>query len=149
MKRTIRATWFLMGLFGLWQVANATSDNGTLTVGVGSTRICGSVPIPWAYGFDSGSFGSYSPTGLTGGDVVAGVLDTASGYCGGVFSEVVITGFSSNPGTTWLSSVTCNGVTNNDSNASFSYGGGVAIWSWSQLFGLKGKSNVSCTIDHS
>jgi hypothetical protein len=62
-----------------------------------------------------------------------------------------VSGFSSNPGQSWLSSVTCNGVTNSGSTAGFSYSSGVATWEWVRLFGLFSEIglSVSCTIVHS
>jgi hypothetical protein len=133
------------------QVANATSsDAGTLTVGVISGGSCTAGPL-----VDSGyvsvfSKGSYSPTGLTGGKTVALLIDYA--VCS-TMSELDVAGFSANPGTTWLTSVTCNGVKNNASAGNFIYipAAGEAIWQWPQTFGflaLGSGSTVSCTIVH-
>lgn len=131
--------------------AFASSDTGTLTVGTGITGvICRPFTV---YGYISlrttGNFGSYSPTGLTGGKTVANVSETAQGSCSGI-SALTVTGFSSNPGSTWLSSITCNGIQKLGSAASFSYSGGDASWQWGGGFGLinKAGSNVSCTVDH-
>src|SRR5579859_2510165 len=77
----------------------AASDNGTLTVG----RIpfsCGSpVQVGTLAGYFNGVTGSYSPTGLTGGETVSSVFDlnTPNISCQGI-SQVHISGFSSNPG---------------------------------------------------
>jgi hypothetical protein len=134
------------------QPAIASSDTGTLLVGHG-TFPC--LPIPPGgsspvYGYDA-SFGSYSPTGLTGGKTVVLIWDFHVGNCGVNHSNLEINGFSSDPGSSWLTSITCNGVSNPQSSASgYSYSGGAAIWAWSQFFGLSSKvgSNVSCTIVH-
>ena len=67
-------------------------------------------------------------------------------------ASLEISGFSVDPGQDWLTSIDCNGVTNNGSSATFfSYSGGKAVWQWRTLFGLEAKngSNVSCTITHS
>lgn len=132
-----------------------SSDSGTLTVGANIVLGC-SPPITGnvIYGFldtrSSGNFGSYSPTGLTGGKTVGVVIDIEPGTCVGSQSSFTVTGFSSSPGSSWLSSITCNGTQNSGSGATFSYSSGDATWVWSQLFGLssKYKDNVSCTIVH-
>jgi hypothetical protein len=132
-----------------------TSDIGTLTVGQGAVVGCPHFEFNLIYGFigtrSSGNFGSYSPSGLTGGKTVGAIYDVEPGTCEGSKSALVVTGFSSNPGSTWLTSITCNGVENLGSGASFSYAAGGASWTWSQLFGLSSEngSNVSCTISHS
>ena len=145
----------LAGCFLLSQVAIAASDSGTLTVA--ATTVCTHVPgVEIVYGFNTGSIGSYSPTGLTGGTTVAWVLDNIhlGTLCGSSSlnnSLLAISGFSVDPGQDWLISIECNGVTNNGSNAAvFSYSSGEASWSWNQVFGLMGKagSNVGCTITH-
>jgi hypothetical protein len=125
-----------------------TLDIGTLMVAARSNRCIGGPSV--LYGFASG-IGSYSPTGLTGGNTVSEVADvTPSGACVAEHSDLDVTGFSSNPGSSWLNSITCNGVKNLGSGATFVYSSGDARWEWSQLFGLSSKvgSNVSCTIDH-
>jgi hypothetical protein len=137
------------------QIAIASSDSGTLTVG-SDVLTCGGGglgKIQTLSGYSiSLSFGSYSPTGLTGGRTVADVYDDIGALCdAATFSALTVSGFSSNPGSGWLSSITCNGVTNDESSArSYGYSGGAAGWVWGQLFGLLNKngSNVSCTIVH-
>lgn len=66
------------------------------------------------------------------------------------FSGVSVSGFTSNPGTSWLTSVTCNGVDKSASSASFSYSSGMAEWIWSTEFGFAAKisDNVGCSIVH-
>lgn len=142
--------------FSLPEVAAAASDSGTLLVGQGALSICQTnnhLPIPF-YGYDaSTSVGSYSPTGLTGGHTVSNLGDNVVISCSETvsFSNISISGFSSNPSSGWLSSVDCNGVKNLASNAGYSYLNGRASWAWGTLFGLKAKkgTNVSCTIVHS
>jgi hypothetical protein len=124
-----------------------TLDNGTLMVGHMHNH-CLAGPS-FLYGFASG-VGSYSPTGLTGGATVDEIADITAGACVAANSILDITGFSSNPGGSWLISITCNGVKNLGSSATFAYSSGDANWDWTSPFGLSGKvgSNVSCTIDH-
>lgn len=130
-------------------LALASSDTGTLLVGSISEPCAHGIQV--YYGYASDWIGSYSPTGLTGGKTVSVIYDfeqicppTAN------LSRLSILGFSSNPGSTWLTSITCNGVTNDGTTAGFSYDSGQATWIWGQKFGLdtKGGSNVSCTIVH-
>jgi hypothetical protein len=128
----------------------SSSDSGALAVATAAWLGCMLPKLNFVYGFvGPRSLGSYSPTGLTGGETVVAVYDT-TGNCVGTFSDLSVSGFSSSPGSSWLSSITCNGVTNNGSSARFIYSSGSASWEWSQLFGLQSKSgsNVSCTIVH-
>ena len=141
----------LLGLAAVSRLAIASSDTGTLLVGEESSHCVGG-GSQGAYGYDSSFLGSYSPTGLTGGKTVDAIEDHVVVGCGIVFSYFQVSGFSSNPGSSWLTSITCNGVTNDGSAAyDFSYGSGIAVWYWSKLFALTSKvgSNVSCTIVHS
>lgn len=142
----------LMGLMVASGLAMASSDNGTLKVGSHSIN-CGSGEANF-YGFSSiTDLGSYSPTGLTGGTTVVELYDSEpTGIaCGSTFSVFEVSGFSSDPGSNWLTSVECNGFTLESSSASYSYGSGYALWQWSSVFGFYSKvgSNVTCTIVHS
>lgn len=129
-----------------------SSDAGTLTIGAGA--IIGCRPGNPLYGFlstrSSGNFGSYSPIGLTGGKSIGVIVDVETGICSGSGSSFTVTGFSSDPGISWLTSITCNGVVNFGSGAKYVYSSGDATWAWGQLFGLEShyQSNVSCTIVH-
>jgi hypothetical protein len=104
----------------------------------------------------AGALGSYSPTGLTGGKVVQQLAEAVQCSAAPTSGQVVlvISGFSSNPGTTWLTSVTCASNTKLRSAATYSYnsGGGQAIWTWTgQNFSFwipAGGTNALCTIVH-
>jgi hypothetical protein len=139
------ATCFLAPL-----AAVAATDNGTLSAGsypFGPSCIL----IPQiAIGYYASLFGSYSPTNLTGGGSVFGVYDVTSFGCFSDFSVLIVNGFTSNPGKNWLTSITCNGVTNATGSAAFTYdsGNGVAYWNWSQFFGFSSASSASCSITH-
>lgn len=147
----LKSVLLLAMCIGVWQIAAASSDTGTLLVGEISSTTCSGTgrPLPYYYGFTSSpAVGSYSPTGLAGGKTVIKLFDYLS--CGAL-SELWISGFSSNPGQSWLSSVACNGVTNTGAGAfDFSYNSGTASWVWNDRFGFQSKygSNVSCTIVH-
>jgi hypothetical protein len=142
----------LLCLIAASQTAQATSsDNGTLTVGQASVAC-----IPPLHGTvtDDGynpalTIGAYSPTGLTGGDTVGSIVDFHGGGCFGTFSFLVVTGFSADPGSGWLSSITCNSVKNSQSSATYTYSSGEARWQWSTTFGLTNGTQVGCTIVHS
>ena len=140
----------LAALIAAPQLAMASSDAGTLLVGH-TSFFCGPGEVQSITGYDSlVPIGSYSPTGLTSGGTVAAVIDFSL-FCLIVRqgSEILVS-FPSNPGSSWLSSVTCNGITNNVDDATFTYNKGTATWSWNQQFGLNSRigSNVSCTIAH-
>ena len=132
-------------------LALAASDAGVITVGdlVGA-------PICW-WGYVPG-YGSYSPTGLTGGETVAFLADVSIGglntCTGPVAANFEVSGFSSDPGQSWLTSVTCNGVTKTGTTAAgYSYSTGIAHWTWGAgtAFGFRAKvgQQLSCTITHS
>ncbi len=131
-------------------IPQTSADSGTLTVGF-TFSACGD-QVNSTAGFASGAYGSYSPTGLTGGHSVADLWDIG-GPCIEE-SSFSASGFSADPGSSWLSSVTCNGVTNTGATGTFSYFNGVATWTWkglSHLFGFRSlvRSNVSCSVVHS
>lgn len=132
------------------------SDSGTLTKG--SAVICrgGGINIAFGGGFDNGvhsTYGTYSPTGVAGGETVKGIFEMrGAGTCAPFAGTyLVISGFSSNPGSMWLNSITCNGVQLSQGTSGFSYNSGTASWGWTNGFGLYNLSEgaqVSCTIVH-
>jgi hypothetical protein len=139
---------------GVIPAATAT-DLGTLTVGIGFSGICpftggGFKPLE-TFGFTS-TFGTYSPTALTGGTSVADIWDSGGDIlCRPVVgSSFSASGFSANPGSSWLSSITCNQVTRTGVSASsFQYSNGTATWFWSRLgFGFPFVRSTSCSIAH-
>jgi hypothetical protein len=131
------------------------SDSGTLTPG--EKMVCLTTPPAnisiTTIGYESETFGTYSPTGLTGGETVMTIEDYGSwaGTCPAPTTKasLSVSGFGSNPGSSWLSSITCNGVQKLSSAATFNYSGGTASWSWTSVFGLANNKQVSCTIVHS
>lgn len=132
--------------------ALAATDIGTLTKG-STVQSCGG-GIQVLSGYISSLTGSYSPTGLTGGNAVSAVYDGTAVQCLPLttYSVLTVSGFSSNPGSSWLTSITCNGVTRAAASAGFSYSSGNAYWFWTyQQFGfssLSNGTNVGCTIVH-
>lgn len=131
------------------QSAVAAIDNGTLTIG----HFPGGTCQQFFAGYYNGLGGSYSPTGLTGGRTLVDIIDSVFFMPCGIapFSNVRVSGFSSDPGKNWLTSVTCNSVTNSGAAAGYSYTSGIASWSWNALFGFFPKSNgtvIGCSIMH-
>lgn len=157
-RHFIRWSLFSLSLIGVLcesEFALASTESGTLTPAT-KIQVCPPFPFDTSFtfvGFTNGGFGTYSPTGLAGGRTVWVVTDEQMGDCGVSQSMFFVSGFSSDPGSTWLTSVTCNGVENLASNARFyqfttSGSTGVAQWYWDRQFGLTNGSQVSCTIVH-
>lgn len=137
---------------GSFRPLTLISDKGTLTANV-TVDDCGTngqYTQTW-YGYDEFG-GSYSPV-LTGGERVTN-LYIITGHQGGACSilgtYLHIAGFSSNPGSSWLSSVQCGGGTTLDSSTAttYAYGPSGAEWRWTaQYLTIVGGTNT-CTIIH-
>ena len=150
-----RYTVYLLASVLIPALADAATDSGTLTVGHYTVRL--PPPIQQCVyvisGYQNGIVGVYSPTTLTGGKSVYIVYDAA--HCSGafMFASFEVSGFSSDPGQNWLTSVTCNGVTNSVvSSYAYDSTRQLASWEFATPFGLAAKSagtNVACTIVHS
>lgn len=130
----------------------AVIDTGTLTVSR-SLESCSGGEHGYLYGLDRGAFGSYSPSSLTGGYTVHGLVDVVNvvGTCLNTAATLVVAGFSHNPGSRWLISITCNGAERDQTNVlSYSYRNGLASWSWTDEFGLAKYFglNVHCIVTH-
>lgn len=129
------------------EVASAITDNGTLTSG-SQTASCGGTRNFQFTGFSSTlPLGSYSPTGLTGGMTVTQLYGVFGIQCpkAGVLA---VAGFGSNPSSSWLTSLTCNGTTKTSATASFSYAAGTASWQWTAPFPLPPPGPFTCSIVH-
>ena len=97
------------------------------------------------------SMGSYSPTGLTGGRNVGSLFEAVTCGTPNPSSTINVTGFSSNPGSAWLTSLTCNGITKSAAGATFQYLFGTASWNFSGSFGFQSLptgTSVSCEVVH-
>jgi hypothetical protein len=132
-------------------LAFAATDVGTLMVGHATGGQCGGRMLVYSGYKPSLSIGSYSPTGLTGGRTVTTLADFTQAFCGVNLTSLSVSGFTTNPGSGWLTSVTCNGISNSGGSGSFSFADGTATWSWNRGFGLlplPTGTNVSCTIVH-
>lgn len=152
---SVRRKWLAsLATFGITPMMSfAASDNGTITVG----NLAFPPGSPCISGYFPSSTGSYSPTGLTGGKTLSDLYDISTGSTcgfGSVDSVIHVSGFSSNPGESWLTSVSCNGFTLTVGfSTSYSYSSGIAAWGWSTSGGLEFwhevGDNLSCTIVHS
>ena len=82
------------------------------------------------YIFFSGSFGSASPTTMTDGKLLKSLSTYYTGYGPGSFQENLITvsGFSSDPGASYLHSITVGGVLYSLTGATYAYSAGNATW---------------------
>jgi hypothetical protein len=143
----------LPAVFGLMAFAlseGVFADTTAGTLKAGSVRVidvCGNQG--WTIsGYSSGShIGSYSPTGLTGGETVVWLVDTTATTCAPSSAQLGVSGFTSNPGATWLTSITCNGIEKTGSTASFTYNGTTATWIWNNAsFGFVLDDTYSCSI---
>lgn len=127
-------------------------DSGTMTEGIRTTININGGPDTTYRGYDIGSFGSYTPTGLTGGKTLAGFYDVGAcptGVCPATNGVVLVSGFTSDPGSSWLISATANGVTKLGSSAGvYFYSNGNATWSWGSTFGFSGSGTVTTTESH-
>lgn len=124
----VKAMSVLLMMLGVCRVAAAYTDTGTLYVSGGSGGLCGGSPVLASGYASSTAMGSYSPTGLTGGETLLSLIDSIGTVCPITISGMAVSGFSSNPGQSWLSSVKCGGVTMTGSSAIFIYSGGIASW---------------------
>ena len=99
------------------------------------------------YGYDSldisgaGNFGSMSSTSILSGGTLSSLFDVD----GPIESVLKIT-IGSDPGASYFTSVTVGAVQKLSSAATYSYGGGIATWVWSGLFGLDGTGTSSVVI---
>ena len=132
----------------------AADDSGTLSAAEHTIRCWAGPHIELLYGYmRSRSLGSYSPTNLTGGQILAEIYDQTDGGCKLVSGATLsISEFPADPGRGWLTSVTCNGIKLSESAvARFSFGGSTATWQWNRRFGfdLSAGRPIGCKITHS
>lgn len=97
------------------------------------------------------SFGSRSPTTLTTGKGLGDLYDYRDVSAPYFASVISITGFTTDPGASYLYNVTVGGVTKLASIALYSYGAGAAYWTWEVgsalgLFGMPTSGTVSAVI---
>lgn len=99
-------------------------------------------PSIYYYGYNQGIYGSMSSASVAGGYTLTILIDSYDGS-----SACYITGFGSDPGQSFFTSVTVGGVSKTSASASsYTYSSGTAIWSWASLFGLDGSGTSSVVI---
>jgi len=128
-RSTSLAVSFLLLFYGAHArnvLAASVTDPFNVTIGVLNANVDG---------FDLGYYGSTNPTATSDGYTYQ-QISANSGTCkpngctagNNIFS---VSGFTSNPGQSWLTSLTVQGCTLTASTAtSFSFSGGVASWVW-------------------
>jgi hypothetical protein len=122
-----------------------TANGGTLI----NTRGFSSIALG---GFTPTTFGSLASATLTGGKTCGSCYDYRD-VNGSLYSAIVrISGFSTDPGTTYLYDVTANSVTRTQATATlYSYSAGTALWEWEDvttafLFGFAPSGSTSLVI---
>jgi hypothetical protein len=94
--------------------------------------------------------GQLSPTTLTGGKLVSAFYDIVT--ASGTTANVVVSGFSSDPGKNWLWSAGALGITKSGASAgSYGFSNGAATWYWSNAgfgFTAANGSTTPVTLTH-
>jgi hypothetical protein len=123
----------------LEEVTSALTGTPTITIGTSTSDT----------GFIRGSIGSMSPTTTSNGFTYSALVDhyTIKGDFGN--SHFSVSGFTSNPGAGWLTSVKVGSASaHTGATALYSYLGGQATWTWRGIeWGFVGHSET-CTIIH-
>jgi hypothetical protein len=123
---------------------SGTTDSPTMTEGTYTHYALG-YGVTTAKGFDAGLIGSMSPTKTSDGLTYTTVDDFQGPYI--AEGDVILSGFTSDPGQGWLGSVTAVGVTKTAATATYSYSSGQATWTWSE-FGFTGSGTATVQITH-
>jgi hypothetical protein len=97
-------------------------------------------------GFDTSLIGSMSPTKTADGLTYYAIFDLQGPDI--AEANVVLSGFTSDPGQGWLGSVTALGVTKTAASATYSYSSGEATWTWPTKFGFTGTGTTTVQITH-
>jgi hypothetical protein len=134
----------------VYQGKFTTSGTFTSSTSTSSVTVKGYDPTAYMLGLAVGS--SLSPATLDDGHTL---LVLAEGQGPGPFFEtqISISGFSSDPGTGYFASITCNGITKLNTDFTYSYTGGVATWNVNtgssgtgDLFSMPGSGTVNWTL---
>lgn len=123
-------------------------DNATLTQG--KLTCSGSNCYVQIFGLSTGGIGSVSPATLSGGKILKTFYDQKNGYGQYIVSELSVSGFTADPGKSWLDAAKALGQTRTGAAAiTYGYSGGTAKWTWSTAaFGFTGTGAVTITITH-
>lgn len=136
MKRIsgIQVSWIACGICWLTQAPIASAQTPG-TVADTPTIVTGGAtfgPEGFSNGTTYGTFGSISRAKTADGYQYVGFFDTyQNGKVGACTHTILeVSGFSSDPGQSWLVSAADNGVTFTGSAARYSYSSGKSTWSW-------------------
>lgn len=111
--------------------ASGNSYNGTLTAGSSSGL----------NGYETGSFGSVSPTHIGTQTFNALYWSTTP------TTTFAVGGFSADPGQSWLIKLTIAGTSLTGAGAAtYNYSGGVATWTWNTSLGITAPNSYPLTI---
>jgi chitodextrinase len=114
---------------GFWSLPRAGSVTTTTATDVTSMTV-GQSSVRFGYSNATvyGTFGAMSPTTLTGGVTLKGFVDVVNPFGPGS-AQLFVSGFSADPGASWLISLTARGITRTSTN--YSYSAGLATWTFS------------------
>lgn len=132
--------------FGLG-AAHAASDTLTLTNGVMQMGVPN-------WGAINGAMGKTPTSSFAGGKKVETFSENVGGWQKGMTAITLgVSGFSSDPGQDWLTSVASLGQSKRGASAQYNFANGKATWSWLEKsgFGFASKgagAQISFTIDH-
>lgn len=150
----IVSVWLAFAPLARAQVTGQVTDLPAFTVGQGGLRGLAAGYCRSSVSYCLGNFGSVAPaTSLDGLTIDAFADQPGTAKAGEVYqrTSLNISGFPSDPGRNWLSSVNCDGVSYQGPAATnYSYASGRANWSWGRPDGaqpaFQGRGNVTCTI---
>jgi hypothetical protein len=150
----LRGLVALLASFVLSQPAFAVTDSALMTPGVNEVA----PPPPGCpygrlvFGYDAlVPAGSYSPAALTGGNNTVNKL-AYNTLCASAIHQLIIGGFTSDPGRDWLTYWICGGPGPVTAASAMGYlyesSTGRAMWTWSNIALQWGDTPTICTIVH-
>jgi len=122
--RNILETW--VNDAGTWRmVFQYAKLDTTLTLGVNSSD-----PLDIIRGYIFGSLGSMASRTLADGTTIDQLVSSS----GSGTTTLIISGFGSDPGTAYFTSLSVDGTGHTSASASYGYSGGQATWTWTGSF---------------
>lgn len=147
------ATWRKLAMWvndaGTWRRLTSTSAAFSITAGLydpdPTFHTYSEIGRSTAHSVGSVTSGNPLPDGKT----VAECLDANTGP-GAIAAHLAISGFSSDPGATYFTSLSGNSVTLLASAASYTYGAGLATWTWptASKFNFVNTSSYNMTLNY-
>jgi len=129
---------------GAWNIFYSSGlYNGSMTAG---TDTDGVNYVSYGYASGVGAFGSASPSTMTDGKNFQALYDYYDLNVGGSYGIFGVSGFASDPGQSYFTSITSNSVTYYSASAAFySYGSGIATWTF-PAFGFTPTNTYSVVV---